>query len=608
MSSGLNTDNPSIVSAFHAALVHQGLVVLALMALLAVAWNVLRGAQLRRAAAGEPVATLTLAAEPPARRLLRISFGLLWVFDGILQAQSAMPLGMGPDVIQPAAGGSPGWVQHLVNLGVTIWSYHPVTAAAAAVWIQVGIGLALLAAPRGTWSRVAAAASIEWGLVVWAFGEAFGGIFAPGSSWLFGTPGGVLFYVAAAALLVLPESAFDTPKLGRAVVRVVGAFFLGMALLQAWPGRGFWQGRTRSGPGALLAMVQQMAQTPQPHLLSSWLSAFAAFDAGHGWAVNLAVVVALAAVGLLLASGRPDLVRVGAVGALVLCLADWVLVQDLGFLGGVGTDPNSMVPLALLLLGGTVALLRPRVPAGGTVVALAPAPTAGRPWRERLVADPAYTFRAAAAGAAAAVVLLGAAPMAAAAAEPHADPLVAEAVDGGPQSVDAPAPSFSLVDQDGTPVTLGDLRKRTVVLTFLDPVCTSDCPLIAQELRAADAMLGGASNRVWMVAVDANPSDTAVSYLRAFTAQEHLGSLPNWRYLTGSLPALQRVWSRYGVEVNYEPGGAMIAHSDLVAVIDPAGRLRELLNADPGPGTQASESSFASLVVDAVGRAQAAAR
>ena len=45
-------------------------------------------------------------------------------------------------------------------------------------------------------------------------------------------------------------------------------------------------------------MVQQMAQTPQPSLLSSWVAAFGRFDAAHGWAVNLFVVVALAAIGV----------------------------------------------------------------------------------------------------------------------------------------------------------------------------------------------------------------------------------------------------------------------------------------------------------------------
>ena len=82
-------------------------------------------------------------------------------------------------MIQPAAAPRPPWVQHVVNGGATIWTYHPI-AAAATVWIQIGIGVWLLVAPRGRWSRLGGAASVAWGLVVWVFGEAFGGIFAPG--------------------------------------------------------------------------------------------------------------------------------------------------------------------------------------------------------------------------------------------------------------------------------------------------------------------------------------------------------------------------------------------------------------------------------------------
>ena len=51
MNTGLSTNNPAIVSAFQAALLHQGLVVLLIIALIAVAWNVQRSAQLRRARA-----------------------------------------------------------------------------------------------------------------------------------------------------------------------------------------------------------------------------------------------------------------------------------------------------------------------------------------------------------------------------------------------------------------------------------------------------------------------------------------------------------------------------------------------------------------------------
>ena len=39
--------------------------------------------------------------EPSARRFLRVCLGLLWVFDGLLQAQRDMPGGFIPRVIAP---------------------------------------------------------------------------------------------------------------------------------------------------------------------------------------------------------------------------------------------------------------------------------------------------------------------------------------------------------------------------------------------------------------------------------------------------------------------------------------------------------------------------
>ncbi len=93
-------------------------------------------------------------------------------------------------VLRPAAAGSPDWVVRLVNFGAEAWTRHPTSAAASAVWIQLGIGMFLLVAPRGRWSRLAGLGSVAWGLVVWVFGEAFGAIFAPGLTVLFGAPGG----------------------------------------------------------------------------------------------------------------------------------------------------------------------------------------------------------------------------------------------------------------------------------------------------------------------------------------------------------------------------------------------------------------------------------
>ncbi len=224
------------------------------------------------------------------------------------------------------------------------------------------------------------AASAGWGLVVWIFGESFGGIFAPGATWLFGTPGAALFYCFGGLLVALPERAFMTPRLGRRILTGGGVFLVGMAVLQAWPGRGFWQGRG----GTLPSMVGEMSRTSQPGFLSSWVASFASFDDAHGWAVNLFVVVALAAIGGLLISGRRRAV-LGGIGALVvLCLADWVLVEDFGFFGGLGTDPNSMVPMALLFVAGYLAAFRVPVEAD----ALQPRRGRGRRDGGRLGRDP----------------------------------------------------------------------------------------------------------------------------------------------------------------------------------------------------------------------------
>ena len=255
MNSGFDHTDLRIAAAFRAALLHQGLIALAIIGAVVVAWLTLRG---RRPAGAA-------SKEPPGRRLLRIGFGLLWLFDGILQAQPGMPAGLVPRAIEPTALSSPPWVQHVVNWGGTAWTHHPVQAGTAAVWIQVGLGLWLLSAPHGTLSRLAGLASVGWGLVVWVFGESFGGLFAPGLTWLTGAPGAVLVYVVAGALIALPARAWLSPRTGQLTQGGLGLFLAVMAGVQARPGTGFWQG----GPsGTLASMVRSMAQTPQPGFLS----------------------------------------------------------------------------------------------------------------------------------------------------------------------------------------------------------------------------------------------------------------------------------------------------------------------------------------------------
>ena len=741
MRSGLDLGNPVLAAAFRSALLHQGLVALLIFGVLALAWVSVRewrpggvpgpgsagpglggdagfASGLTRLRVGGHAASQD--AEPSWRMLLRVGFGLLWILDGLLQAQPSMVVGLPSQVTQPSADSSPAWVQHLVNWAGTSWSYHPVQAAAAAVWIQAGIGCWLLAARRGWWSRLAGLASLAWGLVVWVFGESFGGIFAPALTWLFGAPGAAIFYCAAGGLIALPSRYWRAPWLGRAMLGVLGLFFTGMAVLQAWPGRGFWQGRLGHGPGTLTDMIQSMAQTPQPAFLADWVGGFGSFTAAHGFAVNMFAVVALALIGSALLAGaalpgrRRPLIRLAVIAAVLLCLADWVLIEDLGVFGGLGTDPNSMIPMALVLVAGYLAIApataratataamaagadspvslradraiqraaqvladagtgadearepgaaappgagtaadEPREPgplpladAGtGADEAREPGPPAlagagtganeaqeagapdlaeegaagrepagqARGWRGRLSpgrlagAFGAADARTLAAAWALGVTILGAFPLAAAAANRSADPVIARAIDGSGAALNFPAPGFRLTDQDGKPVSLAGLRGKVVLLTFLDPVCTSDCPLIAQEFRAADQLLGAKRRDVVLVAVVANPVYYTTPYTRAFDRQEGLAGLPNWKFLSGPLPALRRVWHDYYFPVQNVPAGGMSLHGDVAYVIDAAGRTRTELNFDPGPGTAATKSSFAAELTAAALKAMKSA-
>lgn len=429
MGNGGSATSP-IVSAFHDALLQQLLVVVAIAVAVWAVWNKLRNTRYWRSIAAGTLPAYAVRArirpEPLARRILRLGFGGLWVLDGLLQLQSAMPLGMPGQVLRPAAASSPTWVRAVAGFGADLWAGHPVLAAASVVWIQLGIGLLLLVSPRGWCSRIAGIATAGWAAVVWVFGEAFGGIFGQGSSWLFGTPGAALIYCIAGGLLAFPERTWSTPIVGRRILRLAGLFFVGMAVLQAWPGRGFWQGAGRgTAGGSLVSMVRQMAQTRQPYVLVRVLHAFARIDASHSWAVNLLVVAVLGSAGLALCISASPVVRPALYAAVGLCLADWVLVQDFGFLGGVGTDPNSMVPMAVLLVSGYVAFARSpttvvaadavAVPSGGPVpVAVdrrvaATSDTQEGPWWYR--ASLGHLTRLAGTVAALGVVVVGVLPM-----------------------------------------------------------------------------------------------------------------------------------------------------------------------------------------------------
>jgi protein SCO1 len=135
------------------------------------------------------------------------------------------------------------------------------------------------------------------------------------------------------------------------------------------------------------------------------------------------------------------------------------------------------------------------------------------------------------------------------------------------------APGFTLTDQHGRAVSLSSLRGKVVVLEFMDPVCTDICPIVSDEFVVADRWLGADASNVAFVGVNVNQYHESTSAVAAFSTHHGLSALPNWSFVTGSTPALRRVWNDYAVTVVPNPTGDVV-HTSILYFIDPSGQMR----------------------------------
>ena len=163
-----------------------------------------------------------------------------------------------------------------------------------------------------------------------------------------------------------------------------------------------------------------------------------------------------------------------------------------------------------------------------------------------------------------------------------------------------PASSFTLTDQHGASVTVPATAASTppvVVLTFFDGPCNDICPVLADEIRAADADLGDRADRVEFVTVNTDPAALAVS-AEAQAAGTALGTLPNWHIVTGPLAMLNAVWRAYGISISLNAATGTEAHSDVMDFIDPQG----FVHYRATPFANESSTGTFSLATDAEAR------
>jgi protein SCO1/2 len=132
---------------------------------------------------------------------------------------------------------------------------------------------------------------------------------------------------------------------------------------------------------------------------------------------------------------------------------------------------------------------------------------------------------------------------------------------------DGPAPDFVLVDQHGETLSLGRLKGRPVVLTFVFAHCQTLCPLIVETLKQASAASGAT---VLLITLD--PWRDTPSTLPGIASR---WALPEGFHVLSSrrLDDVARVTAHYRVTSTRDERTGDIAHPGLVFLIDAEGRL-----------------------------------
>jgi protein SCO1/2 len=142
-----------------------------------------------------------------------------------------------------------------------------------------------------------------------------------------------------------------------------------------------------------------------------------------------------------------------------------------------------------------------------------------------------------------------------------------------------PAPAFALRDQNGALVTLQSLRGHPVVFTFVDSVCTQECPITAQELNQTAQLLGSRAAAVEWVALSVDPWNDTPTTAREFLSKNKV-TMP-LHFLLGTLDQLTPIWHAYHIQVIYNSSD--IAHTVGLYVFDQQGRERVWLDAGFDP-------------------------
>jgi protein SCO1/2 len=145
------------------------------------------------------------------------------------------------------------------------------------------------------------------------------------------------------------------------------------------------------------------------------------------------------------------------------------------------------------------------------------------------------------------------------------------------QPLDKQAPDFALMDADGLPVSLRDLRGKVVVLHFIYTNCPDVCPLHADRIAEIQEMVNQTPMReqVRFVTITSDPKRDTPDVMRKYGKAHGLDPV-NWTFLTSGADrptATRDLVQKFGHKFTDADGGYQV-HSVVTHVIDREGRWR----------------------------------
>lgn len=139
-----------------------------------------------------------------------------------------------------------------------------------------------------------------------------------------------------------------------------------------------------------------------------------------------------------------------------------------------------------------------------------------------------------------------------------------------------PATPFTLSGPGGQPVSLEDLRGKTVLLFFGYTSCPDVCPTTLYEMRDMLDALGKHADQVRVVFISVDPEKDTPQRLQAYLA--NIDPQQRFTGLTGDLDTLNTITAQYGIffqkRTISETGAYLIDHTATVLLVDGEGYLR----------------------------------